>query len=75
MSKRVKKPENLTLYYIYLAVACGFTGTLLTFAVLFVCRYYRIEIVRHLWILAIPVTTSLLLNIALVELYRWLRQR
>jgi hypothetical protein len=71
----MRKPENLTLYYIYLAIACGATGTLLTFAVLFGCQYYRIDIAKNLWVLAIPVTLSLLLNIGLVELYRWLRQR
>ena len=71
----MRKPENLTLYYIYLAVACGAMGIVLTFAVLFICEYYGIDIAKNLWVLAIPITLSLLLNISLVELYRWFRQR
>lgn len=71
----MRKPENLTLYYIYLAVACGATGIVLTFAVLFACEYYNIDIAKNLWVLAIPITLSLFLNISLVELYRWFHQR
>jgi len=71
----MRKPENLTLYYIYLAVACGATGILLTFAVLFYCDYYGIDISKNLWVLAIPITLSLFLNISLVEIYRWYKQR
>jgi hypothetical protein len=71
----MRKPENLTLYYIYLAVACGTTGIILTFAVLFVCEYYNVNITKNLWVLAIPITLSLFLNISLVELLRWFRRR
>ena len=71
----MRKPENLTLYYIYLAVACGATGIVLTFVVLAYCEYYGINIARNLWVLAIPITLSLVLNISLVEIYRWYKQR
>ncbi len=71
----MRKPENLTLYYIFLAVSCTAVGTVITFVVLFVCEYYAIDISRNLWILAIPVVSSVLLNVFFLEVYRKLTQR
>ncbi len=71
----MRKPENLTLYYIFLAVGCSAVGVITTFAVLIYCEYYGIEISRNLWVLAIPLVFSLFLNISFIELYRWLRNR
>ena len=66
----MRGPENLTLYYLYLAVACGAMGIVITFAVLFICQYYNIDISKNLWVLAIPLVLSLFLNVTFVELYR-----
>ncbi len=55
---------------VYLAVSCAFSGMVITFAVLLVCQYFGVNIDRHLWIIAIPVFLSLLLNVILLELYR-----
>ena len=48
---------------------------MLTFVVLFYCDYYGIDIAENLWVLAIPITLSLFLNITLVEIFRWYKQR
>ncbi len=65
------KPANLTLTYIYLAIGCGILGVALTFFVVFACQYYRIDISQNLWVLAIPVTLSLFLNVCFIELYEF----
>jgi len=72
---KTKKPENLVLYYIYLAIACaGFGLGIIVLLILF-CQYNDINILTHLWLLAIPIISSLLVNVLLVELYRWLRNK
>jgi hypothetical protein len=55
--------------YIYLAVGCGFIGIALTFIVVFGCQYLGIDISRNLWVIAIPITIAVALNITLIELY------
>lgn len=67
--------ENLVITYIFLAIGCGFLGVVITFAVIFACQYYEIDIYKNLWVLAIPVTVSLFLNICFIELYRKFRKR
>lgn len=69
------KPENLTLYYIYLAIGSGMLGVIITFVVILACAYYSIDIYQHLWVLAIPVTLSVFLNVVFIELYRKYRKR
>ena len=61
--------------YIFLAAGCISLGIIITFVVLGVCQYLGINIDEHWWIVAIPVVLSLMINIALVELYRKLRKR
>ncbi len=70
----MKKPENLVAYYIYLAVSCGIFGVVITFLVIFACQYFGIDIIKNLWVLAIPVTLSILLNVCFIELYRKYRK-
>jgi hypothetical protein len=62
--------RHLILLYIYLAMGVVILGTGITFLILFICAYYRIEITQHLWLLAIPPASSLLINVFLIELYR-----
>lgn len=71
----MEKPESLVIAYIYLAIGCGLLGVVIAFAVIFACQYYGIDINRNLWVLAIPVTLSLFLNISFVELYRKYRRK
>ena len=67
--------RNLVLLYIYLAGGCVILGVGITFLILFACAYYSIEIIKHLWLLAIPAASSLLINVLLIELYRKLTKR
>jgi hypothetical protein len=61
-----------TAVYIYLAVACGMLGVVLTYAMLFVCIYFQIDVSKNLWIITIPIVTAISLNIFLIE---WLSSR
>ncbi|MBN1191376.1 MAG: hypothetical protein JXA46_16590 [Dehalococcoidales bacterium] len=62
--------RRLVLLYIYLAAGVFFLGTGITFLILCICAYYRVEIVRNLWLLAIPPISSLFINVFLIELYK-----
>jgi hypothetical protein len=61
--------------YIFLAVGCVAVGIVITFAVLAVCQRLGISIDENLWIVAIPAVLSVLLNIALVEIYQAYRRK
>jgi hypothetical protein len=63
------KPVSLLTTYIYLAIGCGSLGIAITFVVLFISLHYGIDISQNLWVLAIPVTLSLFLNVLFIELY------
>ena len=65
-----KKPDNLVIYYIYLATSCVILGVVITFVIILTCQYFGIDIYENLWVLAIPVTVSAFLNVGLIELYR-----
>ena len=72
---KAKKEENLVLYYVYLAVACAGLGTGITVLLILFCQYYEIDIMKNLWLLAVPVVVSLFVNVLFVEVYRRLRKR
>ena len=55
--------------YIYLAVGCLITGVVITFVVMFTCHYFGVDISENLWVIAIPITLSIVLNICFIELY------
>jgi len=61
--------------YIYLAIGTGALGTAMTFGLLFACRYYGIDIWQNIWVLAIPLGLSLVLNISLIELYSRVKKK
>ncbi len=67
--------RNLVLIYIALAAGVSAIGVGLTFALLAFCAYYRIDITLHWWLLGIPVISSLLINVFLIELYRKLTRK
>lgn len=71
----MKRPHNLVLTYIYLAVGCGIVGVVLTFLMLFICQYLGIDISKNWWIVALPVTLSVLLNVSAIELYLKYRKK
>jgi hypothetical protein len=60
---------------IFLAVGCGVLGTLIAFAVVFVCQYFSIDIYKNLWVLLIPLVLAIALNITFIELYRKYRKK
>jgi hypothetical protein len=62
--------RHLVLLYIYLAMGVVILGTGITFLMLFLCAFYRLELLRHLWLLAIPPAASLIINVFLIELYQ-----
>ncbi len=67
--------RNLILTYIALAAGVSAIGIGLTFGLLAFCAYYRIDITLHWWLLGIPVISSLLINVFLIELYRKLTRK
>ena len=66
----MRSPNHLILEYIYLAIGCFAVGVIITFAILFICRYLSVDITQNIWILAVPVILSIILNIFFIELYR-----
>ena len=65
----MKKPNNLVMIYIYLALGCAFLGALITFAMVVLVQYFHIDFWENLWLLAIPLTLSVTLNVIFIELY------
>lgn len=61
--------------YVYMAVGCGVLGLVITFFVLLACQSYDIDIFKNMWVLAIPVTLAVLVNVGLVEIYHRYRRR
>jgi len=74
MKSNLKK-RNLIFTYIYLATSCIAGGIGILFIVLIVCQKFGIDIFTHLWVLAIPVALTLLINVGIIELYNKIRKR
>jgi len=55
--------------YVYFAVGSIGLGIVITFIVIFICASLRVDISNNLWILAVPATLAILLNIVFIELY------
>jgi hypothetical protein len=72
---KMRKPLNLVFIYIYLAVSCAMVGMGLVFALILACEYFNIDISEHWWLITLPVTLAILLNITLIELYRRYKMR
>lgn len=71
----MRKSDSLIFTYIYLAVGCGVVGVIFTFILLLTCQYLSIDIAENLWLLALPATLSILLNILFIELYSKYKKR
>lgn len=71
----MSKPISLVFVYIYLAASCTILGIGITFALLLVCQYFSIDLFEKWWLLGIPVTLAVLLNIIFIELYRKFNKR
>lgn len=62
--------------YIFLAAGCTAVGVVITLIVLSIALRLGLSIMgKHLWVLAIPAVLALILNVALLELYRKFRKR
>jgi len=55
--------------YIYFAAGCLLFGVVLSFVVVFACYLLGIDIFDNIWILAIPVILTVILNILMIEIY------
>jgi hypothetical protein len=66
---------NLVFVFIYLAVSVVMLGSGITFGILFICAFFQIDLVEHLWLLVIPPGASLLINIFLIEIYLKIARR
>ncbi len=62
--------DSFILELIYFAVGCAALGVVLTFILVFACQHFSINIYSNLWLLLIPVTLSISLNICFIEVYR-----
>ena len=59
-----------------MAMGCVVVGVVLTFVVLAISQRLGISVLgEYIWVLAIPVVLSLVLNITLLELYRKFRKK
>jgi hypothetical protein len=67
--------RSLIFTYIYLASSCFALGIGILFLTLFICKYLNIDIFRNLWVLAIPLFLSLLINVFLIELFKKFKQK
>ena len=65
----MRTPTSLIIVYISLATGCVLIGVILTFLVILASQYFGINLLKNFWLLAIPVTLSVLLNILFIELY------
>ena len=70
----MRKPVSLVVMYICLATGCAAVGVILTYALLFACQYYGIDLSRNWWLLILPVALAVILNVGLLELYRKFRK-
>ena len=62
--------------YIFIAVGCVVVGVVLTFVVLAISQRLGISVLgEYIWVLAIPVVLSIILNITLLEIYRKFRKK
>lgn len=61
--------------YVYLAVGTVILGMAITFVVVLICQYLDFDMLKHLWVVAIPVVLSLVLNVSIIELYRKIKKR
>jgi hypothetical protein len=59
-----------TWEYVYLAAGTFVGGTMATFALVPACNYLNVNMADHVWLLAIPVVLSLVVNVSAIELYR-----
>jgi hypothetical protein len=63
------------MVYLFLAMGSIGLGIILSFVVVFLCRYMEVDIFKNLWILAIPLVVAVLVNICLIELYNKFKKK
>ena len=60
----------MELELIFLAAITLILGVIITFVLVLITQFFGIDILKNLWLLAIPVVLSIVLNILFLELYR-----
>jgi hypothetical protein len=63
------------MVYLFLAMGSIGLGIILSFVVVFVCRYLEVDIFENLWILAIPLVLAVIVNIVLIEIYNKFKKK
>ena len=62
--------------YIILAVSCFFVGVVIALATITVSIRMNIDVLgEKVWILAIPAVLAVVINVALIEIYRMFRKK
>ena len=65
----MRKPNNLVMIYIYLAISSAALGSLITFLMILLVRHFQVDFWENLWLLAVPLVLSVTLNVILIEIY------
>ena len=63
------------MVYLFLAMGSIGLGIILSFVVVFVCRYLEVDIFKNLWILALPLIIAVIVNIGLIEIYNKFKKK
>ena len=63
------------MVYLFLAMGSIGLGIILSFVVVFLCRYLEVDIFDNLWILAIPLVLAVAVNIFLIALYNKFKKK
>lgn len=75
MQKNSGNNRRLVLTYVYLAASSFGVGVILVLVMLGVCSALDVDVLQNIWVLAIPVVLTLIINVLLIELYNKIRKR
>lgn len=59
----------MKLEFIFMAAVSAFVGMIITFLLVAACLYFGIDMSENLWVIVIPITLAILVNIFLIEFY------
>ena len=57
------------MVYVLFGIISGLVGVIISFALVFICYSRGIDILKNLWLIAIPVTLAVILNLVMLEIY------
>jgi len=59
----------MSIEFIFMAAVSALLGVIITFLMIYACAALGIDMGENLWVIVIPVTLAILLNIFFIELY------